>query len=164
MTSAPAGARVQTRRGVTRLMSPPETTSRRGARRALTPVRVLVAVVVALAAAPASAESLVEHSNIVAGDVLDTAPAAFEIRFTQSVILDQASLRLDSGDILELTVPSPMTKRTTFAIPLPELRDGDYVLSWRTAVPGDRVTNTQVDFIVVGYHDHSEHDHSDHIH
>ncbi len=163
MTSAPAGTRVQTRRGVTRFRSSSEQSLSWRAGRTLTSVLALVAAVV-LAAAPASADSLVEHSNIVAGDVLDTAPAAFEIRFTQSVILDQASLRLDSGDILELTVPSPTTKRTTFAIPLPELRDGDYVLSWRTAVPGDRVTNTQVDFIVVGYHDHSEHDHSDHIH
>ena len=163
MTSAPAGARVQTRRGVMWFILSHEATSSVGAGRALTSVRALVAAV-ALAAAPASAESLVEHSNIVAGDVLDTAPAAFEIRFTQSVILDQAILQLDSGDILELTVPSPTTERTTFAIPLPELRDGDYVLSWRIAVPGDRVTNAQVDFIVVGYHDHSEHDHSDHIH
>ena len=163
MTSAPAGARVQTRRGITRFRSSSEQSLSRRAGRTLTAVLALVAAVV-LAAAPASAESLVEHSNIVAGDVLDTAPAAFEIRFTQSVIIDQANLQLDSDDILELTVPSPTTERTTFAIPLPELRDGDYVLSWRTTVPGDRVTKAQVDFIVVGYHDHSEHDHSDHIH
>ena len=163
MTSARAAIRAQMRRGVTWFRSSSEQPLSRRAGRTLTSVLALVAAVV-LAAAPASAESLVEHSNIVAGDVLDTAPAAFEIRFTQSVILDQASLQLDSGDILELTVPSPTTERTTFAIPLPELRDGDYVLSWRTAVPGDRVTNAQVDFIVVGYHDHSEHDHSDHTH
>ena len=103
-------------------------------------------------------------TEVVAGDVLDTAPAAFEIRFAQRVLLDQASLQLDSGDIVELTVPSPMTERATFAIPLPELRDGDYVLSWRMTVPGDRATHARVDFIVVGYHDHSEHDHSDHFH
>ena len=131
--------------------------------RVLTSVRTLVAAVV-LAAAPASAESLVEHSNIVAGDVLDTAPAVFEIRFTQGVILDEARLQTDSGDILELSVPTPATERLTFAVPLPELRDGEYVLSWRITIPGDRVRNGQLDFIVVGYHDHSEHDHSDHFH
>lgn len=163
MTSAPAAARAQTRRGVTWFMSPLETTSCRRAGRALTSVRSLVAAV-ALAAVPATAESLVEHSNIVAGDVLDTAPAAFEIRFTQGVILDEASLQTDSGGILELTVPTPATTRLAFAIPLPELRDGDYVISWRITIPGDRVRNGQVDFIVVGYHDHSEHDHSDHFH
>lgn len=130
---------------------------------ALAATSALVTAVV-LAAAPASAESLVEHSNIVAGDVLDTAPAAFEIRFTQGVILDGASLQMDSGDILELTVPTPATERPTFAIPLPELRDGDYVLSWRITMPGGGVRNGQVDFVVVGYHDHSEHDHSDHFH
>ncbi|MCY3702135.1 MAG: copper resistance protein CopC [Rhodospirillales bacterium] len=163
MSSALAAARAQTRPGVTRFTSPPETTSRRGAWHAIPSVCALVAAVV-LVAAQASAESLVEHSNIVAGDVLDTAPAAFEIRFAQRVMLDQASLQLDSGDIVELTVPSPMTERATFAIPLPELRDGDYVLNWRITVPGDRVTHARVDFIVVGYHDHSEHDHSDHSH
>lgn len=138
-------------------------TSALAAARVLPSVRALVAAVV-LAGAPASAEPLVEHSNIVAGDVLDTAPAAFEIRFTQGVILDEASLQTDSGDILELSVPTPAAERLTFAVPLPELRDGDYVLSWRITVPGDRVRNGQVDFIVVGYHDHSEHDHSDHVH
>lgn len=163
MTSALAAARAQTRRSATRFTPPPETPSCRGARRALPSVRALVAAVV-LTAAPASAESLVEHSNIVAGDVLDTAPAAFEIRFVQRVLLDQASLQMDSGDIVELAVPSPMTERATFAIPLPELRDGDYVLSWRMTVPGDHATHARVDFIVVGYHDHSEHDHSDHFH
>lgn len=163
MTSALAAARARMRRGVTCLVSPLETTSCRGSGRALTPVRALAAAVV-LAAAPASAESLIEHSNIVAGDVLDTAPAAFEIRFTQGVILDEASLQMDSGDILELSVPTPATAQPTFAIPLPELRDGDYVLSWRITIPEDSVRHGQVDFIVVGYHDHSEHDHSDHDH
>ncbi len=123
-----------------------------------------LAAAVVLAALPAFAQSVVEASNIEAGDVLDTAPPFFEIRFTHEVILEQLLLKTDSDEIKDLLDPAPPPRQAAFAIPLPELRDGDYVLTWRVSGNGDDAASGEIDFIVVGFHDHSEHDHSDHPH
>ena len=117
-----------------------------------------------LVALPAFAQSLVEFSNIEAGDVLDTAPSAFEIRFARKVTLEQLQLTTDSDEVMDLLASGAPPRQAAFAIPLPELRDGDYVLSWRVSGSGDDVAGEDIDFIVVGFHDHSEHDHSDHSH
>ena len=123
-----------------------------------------LAAAVVLAALPAFAQSVVEASNIEAGDVLDTAPPFFQIRFTHEVILEQLLLKTDSDEIQDLLDPAPPPRQAAFAIPLPELRDGDYVLTWRVSGNGDDAPSGEIDFIVVGFHDHSEHDHSDHPH
>ena len=115
----------------------------------------------ALVALPAAAQAIVESSNIEAGDVLDTAPAVFEIRFTRAVTLEQLQLTTDSDDVVDLLESGTPPRQAAFAIPLPELRDGDYVLAWRIA---GAAASEAIDFIVVGFHDHSEHDHSDHPH
>lgn len=116
-----------------------------------------------LVALPAFAQSIVEFSNIEAGDVLDTAPSAFEIRFTHDVTLEQLQLKTDSDEVIDL-LESGLPPQAVFAIPLPELRDGDYMLSWRISGTGGDGAGEDIDFIVVGFHDHSEHDHSDHEH
>ena len=122
-------------------------------------------VAITLMAVPAGAQSIVSYTNIETGDVLDSAPAAFEIRFTRDIVLEQARLEDGWGEILDLPVSAPSTKRSQFFIPLPELRDGDYVVSWRVSGADDQVASGHIDFVVVvGYHDHAEHDHSDHDH
>jgi methionine-rich copper-binding protein CopC len=125
-------------------------------------VRVLAAAT--LVGLPAYAQSTVEFSNIEAGDVLDTAPPSFEIRFTRDVTLQQLQLRTDSDEVMDLLDSGAPPRQAVFAIPLPELRDGDYVLSWRISETDGDVAGEDIDFIVVGFHDHSEHDHSDHEH
>ena len=125
-------------------------------------VRVLATAT--LVALPAFAQSMVEFSNIEAGDVLDTAPPAFEIRFTHDVTLEQLQLKTDSDEVIDLLDSGAPPPQAVFAIPLPELRDGDYVLSWRISGTGGDGASEDIDFIVVGFHDHSEHDHSDHEH
>lgn len=117
-----------------------------------------------LVALPAFAQSIVEFSNIEAGDVLDTAPSAFEIRFTHDVTLEQLQLKTDSDEVIDLLESGLPPPQAVFAIPLPELRDGDYMLSWRISGTGGDGAGEDIDFIVVGFHDHSEHDHSDHEH
>ena len=59
--------------------------------------RILSGLLVAttLMAVPAGAQSIVAYRNIEAGNVLDAAPAAFEIRFTREILLEQA--RLEDG-------------------------------------------------------------------
>ena len=129
----------------------------------------LAACLPALAAAtfvalPAVAQSIVEFSNIEAGDVLDTAPPAFEIRFTRDVTLEALQLTTDADEVVDLLADGAPPRQAAFAVPLPELRDGDYVLSWRVSGAGGDGAGAAIDFIVVGFHDHSEHDHSEHDH
>lgn len=122
-------------------------------------------VATTLMAVPAGAQSIVAYTNIEAGDVLDEAPAAFEIRFTRDILLEQARLEDGWGETLDLPVAAPSTRQSQFVIPLPQLRDGDYVISWRGSGAENGVASGHVDFVVVvGHHDHSEHDHSDHDH
>ncbi len=125
-------------------------------------IRVLAAAT--LVALPAFAQSIVEFSNIEAGDVLDTAPPSFEIHFTHDVTLEQLQLKTDSDEVIDLLDSGAPPPQAVFALPLPELRDGDYVLSWRISGTDGDVASEDIDFIVVGFHDHSEHDHSDHEH
>ncbi len=115
-----------------------------------------------LVALPAFAQSLVEFSNIEPGDVLDTVPPSFEIRFTRAVTLEQLQLTTDSGEVTDLLASGIPPRQASFAISLPELRNGDYVLLWRISGGRDDAASEEIDFIVVGFHDHSEHDHSEH--
>ena len=65
---------------------------------------------------------------------------------------------------MDLLADGAPPRQAVFAVPLPELRDGDYVLSWRVSGAGGDGAGAAIDFIVVGFHDHSEHDHSEHDH
>ncbi len=145
-------------------------TARRGfcSRRRKEPGRLMPIICVlataTLVTLPAFAQSIVDFSNIEAGDVLDTAPPSFEIRFTRHVTLEKLQLKTDSDEVIDLLEAETPPPQAVFAIPLPELRDGDYVLSWRISGSEGNEASEDIDFIVVGFHDHSEHDHSDHEH
>ncbi len=120
---------------------------------------LMVTVLAAWTALQAFGESRIASANIDAGDVLDEAPPAFELTFERPVVLEEVTLVSGSDEVLPLGFTPLQELRSAFSVSLPELHDGDYVLSWQATDEAGTVIRDLVDFVVIGYHDHSDHTH-----
>lgn len=76
-------------------------------------------------------------SNIAAGAIIETLPAAFAIEFSQPVGLASFAIETDKGaavkeEAVALDYAPPKGMHATFDIPLPRLAPGAYVAKWKT--------------------------------
>jgi len=97
-------------------------------------VAAMAAVALGLGAAPAHAHASLEATDPAAGAIVETAPRAIELRFTEEVSIGLGGVRVlaAGGETVRTgeaaTVPGrPSVVRTT----LPDLQDGTYVVTWR---------------------------------
>jgi copper transport protein len=111
-------------------------------RRAVGALALAVAFLVALAA-PASAHAQLERTVPSAGAVLDRAPSVAKVRFNEAIqvkadglqLHDASGSRLDTGKVRHVDGGKELD------LPLGDLKDGGYVLTWRiTSADGHPVS------------------------
>jgi methionine-rich copper-binding protein CopC len=75
------------------------------------------------------------------------APAAVELRFSEAALL--TALTLQKGKDAATTIkPLPATASKHFAVPMPKLAAGDYVVNWRAASDDGHVMSGKFGFTV----------------
>jgi copper transport protein len=83
-------------------------------------------------AAPASAHASLESTEPASGAVLDDAPDRIELRFTESVQVDDDSVRLfDASGARVETGGAQHPEGRVVVVPLGALDDGGYVVAWK---------------------------------
>ena len=98
--------------------------------------RIVVAVVVALAAvvalaSPAAAHASLRETEPAAGDILDRAPREVVLQFTESVDVEDDGVRVfdAKGDAVE--TGDAVEDGSRIAVPVAGLDSGGYVVTWR---------------------------------
>lgn len=101
------------------------------------------------AASSASAHSELRGSVPAAGEVLDCAPANFELQFNEGVQL--TALRLHRLDGAEIELPRRAIREATIeTIDLPPLEPGEFRAEWRIISPDGHAVGGAIPFSVSG--------------
>lgn len=101
--------------------------------RRLLAAAAVVLVALGLLAAPAAAHAQLVSTTPSSGAVLDTAPTEATVRFDEGVRADAGALQLHDGGGRRVDI-GELRRRDggkTIAVPLGDLPDGGYVLTWR---------------------------------
>jgi copper transport protein len=99
-------------------------------RRALV-VAVLAAGALVAAASPAAAHADLLETNPSQGEVLTTSPKVITLTFTEPVETTARSVRVYGADEQRVDDGSIDVVGNTVRVPMPELDDGAYVVTWR---------------------------------
>ena len=102
--------------------------------RRATAAAAVAAAVLLLVPARADAHAELVETVPAAGEQLDAAPDELRLSFTESVEVadDAIEVYAADGDVLETEAPShPGGDGSEVTVPLPDLEDGGYVVSWR---------------------------------
>jgi copper transport protein len=94
----------------------------------------LVAALVALLAAPASAHASLLSTDPSSSGVYDTPPKAITLRFTEGVEVALGGVRVYNSDrerVVTGTPEHPNGQQSVVTTSLPKLDDGTYVVTWR---------------------------------
>lgn len=97
---------------------------------------ILAITAAAALTAAALAHASLKSSSISDGDVLETAPGDVTLEYSGAVGLAALTLQTGEGEAVDWDYRPPRRMQAAFTAPLPALRAGDYVLSWR-AMAGD---------------------------
>jgi methionine-rich copper-binding protein CopC len=101
------------------------------------------------AASSAAARSELRGSVPDAGEVLDCAPANFELQFNAGVQLTALRLHLLDGAEIELTRRA-IREATIETIDLPPLEPGEFQAEWRIISPDGHAVGGAIPFSVSG--------------
>ena len=101
-------------------------------------------------ASPALAHTTIVASNIEDGIELKAAPEVFEFSFGAEVGLAGLKLETLAGESVEIEFERPRQMGKDFAVPLPSLEPGSYVLKWRAVAKDGHVMRGEIDFTVTG--------------
>ncbi len=91
----------------------------------------LACFVVALLAGPASAHAELVQSTPAPGAVLDAAPQEIKLNFTESVDAQGGAIRVFDADGERVDDGGAEASGSTVTMPMPEVGDGSYVVTWR---------------------------------
>ena len=94
-------------------------------------VAVLAAALVAALAAPAAAHAELIRSDPAPGAVLQRSPAEIVLTFTESVEAQGGAIRVFDTDGERVDQGGADASGSTVRMPLPDLGDGSYVVTWR---------------------------------
>ncbi len=103
---------------------------------------VLCAVLTGAAFAHASLKS----SSIAEGETLHAPPSELRLEYSAAVGLAALSLETEDGVAVDWAYRAPRQMQAVFVAPMPELEDGDYVLSWRAMASDGHVMTGQISF------------------
>lgn len=98
-------------------------------------VTLLTAGLVALLASPASAHAELLQSNPAPGAVLDRAPTSVKLDFTEGVEVQGGSVRVFDADGQRVDNGGVEVDGRTVTLPLPDLDNRSYVVTWRVTSP-----------------------------
>jgi methionine-rich copper-binding protein CopC len=97
------------------------------------------------------------HTRLEASNPKDksqvAAPKTIELTFDESVKLTSVTLQQGDDKARPLKVPTPYGY--SFAVPLPSLTPGDYVISWSVLSDDTHVSSGKIHFSVVASEQHS---------
>ena len=77
-----------------------------------------------------SAKNRLLSSDPADGAVLQIAPAAVRLQFDKKTRLTALALQLPDGKVIDLGLPKTQLLKMQYAVPLPLLTPGNYVLRW----------------------------------
>lgn len=103
---------------------------RRGVRR-LVAAAALGGGLVLLVATPASAHASLLESNPASGEVLQTSPKQVTFSFSEPVSRSLGAIRVYNSDSTRVDVGDVKARNNVVELPLPELDDGSYAVTWR---------------------------------
>jgi copper transport protein len=91
----------------------------------------LACVLVALLAAPAGAHAELVQSTPAPGAVLDSSPSEIKLNFTETVEAKGGAIRVFAADGERVDAGGAEVSGSTVRMPLPDLDDASYVVTWR---------------------------------
>lgn len=96
----------------------------------------------------ANAHTTVKSSTLEDGGIYQTIPDFFDLVFARKVGLASLTLKDTDGKkiILDFTLPKSM--ETKFSIPMPKLKNGQYLMSWRAVAKDGHVLKGDMRFTV----------------
>ena len=107
---------------------------------------VAIAILAGLAGGTANAHTQLSSSTPADQSVIDSAPDVVQLTFSATVRLTALSLQSGTGQqALDLEAPGPAT---TFAVALPHLGPGEYVLEWRALAEDTHVMTGEIAFTI----------------
>jgi len=96
----------------------------------------------------ALAHTTVKSSTLEDGGIYQTLPDVFELVFAQKVGLATFALKDGDGQTVSIEFQPPKSMETKFVIPLPELENGEYQMSWRAIAADGHVLKGGLSFTV----------------
>ncbi len=110
-------------------------------------MRVLIALLLSLAATAALAHAHLQKAVPANGAVVSTAPASVLLSFSEAARVTACWLQKAGGPKEKINVPAASAARE-LSIPMPQLSPGAYVLSWRVIGDDGHVVPGEIRFTV----------------
>ncbi|WP_031556124.1 copper resistance CopC family protein [Parvularcula oceani] len=111
-------------------------------------VPALLASMILSATSSAWAHTTIIKSNIEDGSSISTPPETFDFGFSAPVILIELSVQGQKSGEAEVDFAPSTTRAESYTIPLPELANDDYTITWRAMAKDGHVMSGTIDFTV----------------
>jgi methionine-rich copper-binding protein CopC len=111
-------------------------------------IATIAATITLFASTGAFAHASITASSIANGGNVDVAPTHFNVTFSGPVRLAEVTLTNSAGGPVPVAFQGPIAPAATFAVPLPQLAAGSYIIAFRATGTDGHAVSPQSSFTI----------------